>query len=284
MYSHRSQVLHSLAQAMPDAPRHVGADVILPVVPMFHANAWGVPLYGCHARPKMVFPGPHLRPGRPDPAARERSGSPSSCGVPDDLAADGADPGEESRKVEARPRAAPDRRRIGRAGSDDPRLRRLGIQIIQGWGMTETSPASQHLKITAQQERLTEDQRFAVMASKAVRAACRHPNDRRCRRAALGRQDYGRAPGARALDHWQLLRPADAENFADDGWLRTGDVAAIDPLGFIKIADRTKDLIKSGGEWISSVELENAIMGHAAVRESAVIAVAIPSGPSARWR
>jgi fatty-acyl-CoA synthase len=154
---------------------------------------------------------------------------------------------------------------------------RLGIEVIQGWGMTETSPLATVSKITALQADLSEDERFAVLASQGYPLPLvdiRTVGDR-------GEQPWDGNSVGEIQVHGPWItgsyydQPA-PENFAADGWLRTGDVAALDALGFIKITDRTKDLIKSGGEWISSVDLENAIMAHPAVQEAAVVAVPHP--------
>jgi fatty-acyl-CoA synthase len=154
---------------------------------------------------------------------------------------------------------------------------RLGIEVIQGWGMTETSPLASIAKITALQDGLSADERFPVLASQGYPIPLvdiRTVGDE-------GEQPWDGTSVGELQAHGPWItgsyynQPA-PDNFAEDGWLRTGDVASIDPLGFIRITDRTKDLIKSGGEWISSVDLENAIMGHPAVQECAVVAVPHP--------
>jgi len=154
---------------------------------------------------------------------------------------------------------------------------KLGIQVLQGWGMTETSPLASLSRLTAQQHGLSEDEKFAVMATQGyplplvdVRAVGDEGETAWDGKTVGEIQVHG--PWITGSYHNQ----ATPENFAADGWLRTGDVASIDPLGFIRITDRTKDLIKSGGEWISSVDLENAIMGHPCVQEAAVVAVPHP--------
>jgi len=155
---------------------------------------------------------------------------------------------------------------------------KLGIQIIQGWGMTETSPVATISKIVPQQDHLSEEERFQVLAMQGYPLPLVD---------IRGVGDEGEAPwDGKSVGEIQCRGPwitrsyhnvpVSGESFTDDGWLRTGDVASIDQLGFLKITDRTKDLIKSGGEWISSVDLENAIMGHPAVQEAAVIAVPHP--------
>ena len=277
VYSHRSQVLHSLVQAIPDAIGIAGSDVLLPVVPMFHANAWGVPYTAAMLGVKMVFPGPHLHPDDLLPLLDSEKVT-ISCGVPTiwlpmaQLIAD--NPG----KWKLQPGL---RLTVGGAAVPEAMIRsyaRLGIEVLQGWGMTETSPLATVSKITAQQQHLDADARFKVQAMQGYPLPLVDVR-------AIG--DEGEAAwDGKSVGEIQVHGPwitgnyhgiaASEESFTADGWLRTGDVASIDELGFMKISDRTKDLIKSGGEWISSVDLENAIMGHPAVQEAAVIAVAHP--------
>jgi len=276
VYSHRSQVLHSLVQALPDAIGISGSDVSLPVVPMFHANAWGVPYTAAMLGVKMVFPGPHLHPDHLLPLLESEQVT-ISCGVPTiwlpmvQMLDNNPGRWKFSRRL---------RLTVGGSAVPESMIRayaKHGIQVIQGWGMTETSPLASIAKITAQQEQLNTDERFKVMATQGYPLPL---VDIR----AVG--DEGETPwDGKTVGEIQVHGPwitgsyhdnPAPESFTEDGWLRTGDVAAIDPLGLIKITDRTKDLIKSGGEWISSVDLENAIMGHPAVQEAAVISVPHP--------
>jgi fatty-acyl-CoA synthase len=276
VYSHRSQVLHSLGQAIPDAIGLSGRDVILPVVPMFHANAWGVPYTAAMLGCKMVFPGPHLHPDDLIPLLESERVT-VSCGVPTIW----LPMVQILEKNQGKWKLHPDLRlTVGGSAVPEAMIRayaKLGIQVIQGWGMTETSPLATLSKITASQVHLTDDQRFAAQATQGYPLPL---VDIRCVGDA-GEQPWdGKSVGEiQVYGPWitgsYYNQPA-PENFAEDGWLRTGDVATIDALGFIKITDRTKDLIKSGGEWISSVELESAVMGHPAVQECAVIAVPHP--------
>lgn len=277
VYSHRSQVLHSLVQAMPDACAMSGHDVVLPVVPMFHANAWGVPYTAAMLGVKMVFPGPHLHPDDLLPLLESEKVT-LSCGVPTIwlpmVQIIASHPG----KWKLQPGL---RLTVGGSAVPEAMIRayaKLGIEVMQGWGMTETSPLATVSKVTALQDHLDEDARFKVQAMQGYPLPL---VDLR----AVG--EDGEAPwDGESVGEIQVQGPwitgsyhrvpVTADDFTDDGWLRTGDVAAIDELGFVKISDRTKDLIKSGGEWISSVDLENAIMGHPAVQEAAVIAVAHP--------
>ncbi len=277
VYSHRSQVLHSLVQAMPDACAMSGHDVVLPVVPMFHANAWGVPYTAAMLGVKMVFPGPHLHPDDLLPLLESEKVT-LSCGVPTIWLPMVQIIASHAGKWKLQPSL---RLTVGGSAVPEAMIRayaKLGIEVMQGWGMTETSPLATVSRVTALQDHLDEDARFKVQAMQGYPLPL---VDLR----AVG--EDGEAPwDGESVGEIQVQGPwitasyhrvpVSADNFTDDGWLRTGDVAAIDELGFIKISDRTKDLIKSGGEWISSVDLENAIMGHPAVQEAAVIAVAHP--------
>ena len=277
VYSHRSQVLHSLAQCLPDVCGISGRDVVLPVVPMFHANAWGIPYAAAMLGTKMVFPGPHLHPDDLLPLFEQEKVT-LSCGVPTIwlgmVQILERDPG----RWKLQPGL---RLTVGGSAVPESLIRsfaKLGVSIMQGWGMTETSPLCTVSQITQQQAGLAEDERFAALASQGYPVPLvdlrivgddgEEPWDG----TAVGEiQVHG--PWITGSYH-NLPQSGDA--FTADGWLRTGDVASVDPIGIVKITDRTKDLIKSGGEWISSVDLENAIMGHPAVAEAAVIAVPHP--------
>jgi fatty-acyl-CoA synthase len=277
VYSHRSQVLHSLVQCIPDSVGISGRDVILPVVPMFHANAWGVPYAACMLGVKMVFPGPHLHPEDLLPLL-EGERVTVSCGVPTIwlgmIQLLDRDPG--------RFRLDPGLRlTVGGSAVPESLIRgfaRHGIDILQGWGMTETSPLATVSRVNQLLGNLSEDERFATQALQGYPLPLvdlRITGDE-------GEQPWdGEAVGEIQV-HGPWITgsyhelPQSQDSFTADGWLRTGDVAAVTPEGYVRITDRTKDLIKSGGEWISSVDLENAIMGHPSVAEAAVIAVPHP--------
>ncbi len=277
VYSHRSQVLHSLVQAMPDAFAVSGHDVLLPVVPMFHANAWGVPYTAAMLGAKMVFPGPYLHPEDLLPLMESEKVT-LSCGVPTVWLPMVQMLQNTPGKWKLQPGL---RLTVGGSAVPEAMIRayaKMGIDVLQGWGMTETSPLASLSRVNALQKDLDEDERIRV---KATQGSPLPLVDVR----AIG--DDGEVPwDGKLVGEIQVHGPwitgsyhndpVSEDKFSADGWLRTGDVASINELGFIKISDRTKDLIKSGGEWISSVDLENAIMGHPAVQEAAVIAVAHP--------
>jgi fatty-acyl-CoA synthase len=277
VYSHRSQVLHSLTQCLPDVIGISGRDVILPVVPMFHANAWGIPYTAAMLGSKMVFPGPHLHPEDLLPLLESEQVT-ISCGVPTIWLG-------MAQVLERNPGKwkLPPGLRLTVGGSAVPEgliraFDRLGVTILQGWGMTETSPLATVSQVTQQQRDLSEDERFGVLAMQGYPIPL---VDLRIMGDG-GEQPWDGKSVGEIQVHGPWITgsyhdlPQSQDSFTEDGWLRTGDVASVTPLGFVKITDRTKDLIKSGGEWISSVDLENAIMGHPAVAEAAVVAVPHP--------
>ena len=279
VYSHRSTVIHSMMQAMPDCIGLSSRDIVLPVTPMFHANSWGIPYTALMAGAKLVFPGPHLHPE--DLLDLMQAEPPTlTLGVPTIwltmIQLYEANPGKWTLPTGMRSL-------VGGAPVPEALIRQYqghGISIAQGWGMTETSPlGSLFFEKPALAGRLTQDEWFARRATAGVPAVLVEfrliaEDGSEC---AWNGRDVGelqvRGPTITGAYHDV---PQDPEKFTADGWLRTGDVAAIDEHGYLRIADRTKDLIKSGGEWISSVDLENAIMAHPAVAEAAVIAVHHP--------
>jgi fatty-acyl-CoA synthase len=286
-YSHRSTILHTLVASLGDFWGLRGTDVVLPVTPMFHANSWGMPYGAVMMGVKLVFPGPHLHPD--DLLDLIQLEPPTlSLGVPTIWmsliqtyeAAQATDSPNHGRwKL---PRGM--RSLVGGAAVPEALIRafdRHGIWIMQGWGMTETSPVCtiSYPRAELRDADANERYRRAAMAGVPVplvdlRVRGDDGTDQPWDGTSVG-EIHVRGPFITGSYHHV---PVDPEKFTQDGWLRTGDVAAVDPLGFVKISDRTKDLIKSGGEWISSVDLENAIMGHPGVAEAAVIAI-----PDEKW-
>lgn len=278
VYSHRSTVLHSLSCALPDYVGLSCRDVVLPVTPMFHANSWGIPYAAVMLGAKLVFPGPHLHAEDLLDLMQEEPPT-LALGVPTIWLAI-------IQALEAHPGKwrlpAGMRSMVGGAAVPESLIRqfeRHGVRLAQGWGMTETSPmGSLFFEKPELRGRIGEDEWFARKALAGIPGPLVE--------ARIMGEGGLCAWDGRSVGELQVRGPfiagayhreaSDADKFTGDGWLRTGDVAAIDAQGYIRIADRTKDLIKSGGEWISSVELENAIMAHPAVAEAAVIAVAHP--------
>jgi fatty-acyl-CoA synthase len=278
VYSHRSAVLHSLITLIADGIGLSERDVVLPVVPMFHANAWGLP-YGCLlAGSDLVLPGPRMTP---DGVVEllERHRVTITGGVPTiwmamlpllanhDLSA--------LRLVLCGGSAVP------KALSESYR-EAIGIPILHAWGMTETSPIATISSARSQHAALSEAERADVRARQGQAVPL---VELRLVDPETGEPQPwdDRATGEiQAAGPWiagEYYRgEGEGAQFTADGWLRTGDVAAVDGHGFVRLVDRTKDLIKSGGEWIGSVELENEIMAHPKVAEAAVIAI-----PHEKW-
>ena len=284
VYSHRSTVLHTLVASLGDFWSLRGTDVVLPVTPMFHANSWGIPYGAVMMGVKLVFPGPHLHPD--DLLDLMQIEPPTlSLGVPTIWMG-------LIQAYEAALTLQPNRWKlpvgmrslVGGAAVPEALIRAFdkhGIWILQGWGMTETSPVCtiSYPKAELRDASMDERYRRAAMAGIPVPLVdLRIRNDEGQDQAWDG-QHVGelqvRGPFITGSYHHVPVRD---DKFTDDGWLRTGDVASVDTMGFVRITDRTKDLIKSGGEWISSVDLENALMAHPGIAEAAVIAI-----PDEKW-
>jgi fatty-acyl-CoA synthase len=279
VYSHRAIVLHSLMAALPDAHAISSRDTILPVVPMFHANAWGLPYIAAFAGTALVLPGPRLDAESVlDLLADERVTI--TAGVPTVWMA-----------VLQALEKEPERwdlsalRLMIVSGSAVPKsmiegFDRHGLTIIQAWGMTETSPMGTICRLPMELEDAPADERYEYQVRQGVpspyveiRARGEDGELIPWDDQAMGELEV-RGPWVAAAYH----RGQGSDKFTDDGWFQTGDVVRIDSRGCIRICDRSKDLVKSGGEWISSVDLENHLMAHAGVAEAAVIAI-----PDERW-
>ncbi len=279
VYSHRSMVLHSLIAALPDVKSVSRRDTLLPVVPMFHANAWGMIYTAALIGTGLVLPGPKLDAESVlDLLADERVTI--TAGVPTVWMA-----------VLQALEAEPDRWDLSAlhhlivGGSAAPPsmmegFDRHGLTIIHAWGMTETSPLGSVSRPPVELDDAPEAERLRYRgrqgtASPFVEIRARNDDGELI---AWDDQQMGelevRGPWVARAYH----RGHGAEKFTDDGWFITGDVVTIDAGGNLKICDRSKDLVKSGGEWISSVDLENLLMAHPAVAEAAVIAI-----PDERW-
>jgi fatty-acyl-CoA synthase len=277
VYSHRSTLLHTfgVVTAAGLAPRET--DRVLPVVPMFHANAWGLAHAAVAVGADLVMPGADLSPkGLAELIESERvtlaAGVPTIwMGVLPELK------GRDTSSLRAIPCGGS---AVPRALSEAYR-EQIGLPITQAWGMTETSPvaSSGHIMSTLAAEldddglaelRTTVGQPLLGVEARIVGPVSVDPLP----------WDGESSGELQVRGPWVVAGyyndPRSAESFTDDGWLKTGDVATIDRHGYIRLVDRTKDVIKSGGEWVSSVELENEIMAHPKVAEAAVIGVAHP--------
>ena len=273
VYSHRAMVLHTMAMCMTEPFGLSQNDTIMPVVPMFHANAWGLPYGAVASGARIVLPGPHLDPVSLLDLA-EAEGVTFAAGVPTIwngiLQALDAEPDRWSL-------AAGLRTAVGGSAASEAMIRgfdRHGVRTIHAWGMTETTPLGSAAVLKSSMEALDEDTRYDYRAKQGI--AMPFVDMRLINDAGIAPWDGETMGELQVRGPWVAAAYHDSDElgdkWTDDGWLRTGDVATIDAEGYMKITDRTKDLIKSGGEWISSVDLENALMGHPAVSEAAVIA------------
>ena len=278
LYSHRSTFLHTFGAMTVDSLGARESDVILPVVPMFHANAWGLAHAAVAAGSSLVMPGPDL------------SGKALADLIVDERVTVAAGVPTIWMQVlpELEGRDSSSLRAIPCGGSAVPKAlseayrKQTGLPILQAWGMTETSPIAAVCQLDVDEASLPVEEQAEL-------------------RTMVGRISFGAEmrvvdPDSQAPVPWDGESSGElqcrgnwiaatyydderaGESFTDDGWLRTGDVATVDGRGRIRLVDRTKDLIKSGGEWISSVELENELMAHPKIAEAAVIGVAHP-----RW-
>jgi fatty-acyl-CoA synthase len=282
VYSHRSTVLHSLVAGLPDYWGLSGRDCVLAVTPMFHANCWGIPYGAVMLGAKLVFPGPHLHPA--DLLDLMQAEPPTlALGVPTIwlgmIQTYEAEPG--------RWRFPPNLRTlVGGAAVPESLIRayaKHGVRVDQGWGMTETSPVCTIAYQKPEFRDSTEDERVQRNATAGVPVPLvdlRIVGDKGV--AAWDGKQVGEIQVRGPFVTGRYHGVDDPSRFSEDAhhnlWLRTGDVGCVDAHGYVRITDRTKDLIKSGGEWISSVDLENAIMAHPAVAEAAVIAI-----PHEKW-
>ncbi len=275
LYSHRSTVLHTYAAALPDSLNLSARDVVLPVVPMFHVNAWGLPYAACMVGAKLVFPGPHLD-GKSLHDLFEGEKVTLSAGVP--TVWQGLLGYVHANQLRF---STMNRTVIGGSACPPAMMKAFqdgyGVHVLHAWGMTELSPLGTACVFKAGQDELPAAQRDAIQAKQG--------------RAIFGidmkivgddGQELpwdGKASGELMVrGPWVITEYLKGEGGSPlrDGWFPTGDVAMIDPQGFMQITDRSKDVIKSGGEWIGSIDLENIAMAHPAVAMAACIAAHHP--------
>jgi fatty-acyl-CoA synthase len=277
-YTHRAVFLHSLMLGLVDTAAVCERDVVLPIVPMFHVNAWGVPFAATWYGAGQVYGGPAPTPADYLRLFREE-GVTVSAGVPtvwlgilEVLDRDGGDLGQ--------------LRRIMCGGSAAPLSmirtyeERFGVEFIHAYGMTEATPVTHFSRLKSTLRDLPEEARYSYKAKQGMLVPGLEQR--------VVDADGAEVPAdGKSMGELLLRGPWVADEYLDDersaatfvdGWYHTGDVATLDGEGYLHLVDRTKDLVKSGGEWISSVELENALMGHPAVAEAAVIAV-----PDEKW-
>jgi len=276
LYSHRSTVLHAYAGALPDALNLSSRDSILPVVPMFHVNAWGLPYGAAMTGAKMVFPGAALD-GRSVYELIESEGVTMAAGVPTVWLGLLNHTAQHGLKFSTMRRTV-----IGGSACPPAMIKSFrddyDVTVLHAWGMTEMSPLGTVCTLKPSQTRLTPDAQLAVMAKqgRAIYGVDMKIVDADGNELPWDGQQSGdllvRGP-------WIISSYFKGEGgnpLTKDGWFPTGDVASIDADGFLQITDRSKDVIKSGGEWISSIDVENIAMAHPAVAMAACIAVPHP--------
>jgi fatty-acyl-CoA synthase len=275
-YTHRAVHLHSVMAGHADAIAMSQADTVLPVVPMFHANGWGMPYAATLVGAKQVFPDVHTDPGTIAELIDTEEVT-LSAAVPT-IWLEMANYLEENPDTDI---SNIERLTVGGSAPPESLIRRYDEEfdapIIQGWGMTEMSPLgslSTLRREIAEQDPETQYEYRAKAGMPVPEVQTRIIDDDGDEVPRDG-EAYGelQVRGPWIVDEYHDRPDANAESFTDDGWLRTGDIATMDEHGYLDIVDRAKDVIKSGGEWISSVELENELMAHEAVAEATVIGV-----------
>jgi len=275
LYSHRSTVLHAYASSMPNALNVSSRDVVLPVVPMFHVNAWGLPYSVPLSGAKLVFPGPALD-GRSLYDLFEGEGVTFSAGVPTVWL------GLVNHVVQHDLEFSTFRRTVIGGSACPPALMdtlidRCGVEVVHAWGMTEMSPLGTTCSLGNQHAALTPDAQRAVLRKQghAIYGVDLKIVDDDGAELAWDGVTYGHllVKGPWVVSGYFRDEGGDV---LVDGWFPTGDVATIDADGYLAITDRSKDVIKSGGEWIGTIDLENVAMGHPAVLQAACIGVAHP--------
>jgi fatty-acyl-CoA synthase len=276
LYSHRSNVLHAMMAAMPDAMGISARDVILPVVPMFHANAWGLgqaaPMIGA----KLVMPGAKMD-GASIYELLDTEKVTFSAAVPTVWLM-------LLQYLEETGKKLPFLNKVVIGGSACPRVitqkfqDNYDVEVVHAWGMTEMSPLGTLCTMKPETQDLEGEERLAIQKTQGfapfgveMKVTDDHDNAHAWDGKTFGRLKVRGPAVARAY-----YGGAGAEQFDEDGWFDTGDVAFIDPNGYMQITDRAKDVIKSGGEWISTIDLENLAVGHPDIAEAAVIGIIHP--------
>jgi 3-(methylthio)propionyl---CoA ligase len=276
LYTHRSTVLHSYALCLPDALALGSADCLMPVVPMFHVNAWGLPYGAAVAGCKLVMPGPKLD-GASLYELMEQEGVTISAGVPtiwmgllNHVAEKGASFSTLNRTL------------IGGSAVPPAMIRtfleKYGVEVLHAWGMTEMSPLGTVCRLKPSMKDWPEEDKYALRSKQGQPI---------CGVEMKITDDEGKPlpHDGKAFGHlkvrglWVSARyfgEEQSDSHDEEGWFTTGDVATVDEAGYMQITDRAKDVIKSGGEWISSIDLENLAVSHPEVMEAAAIAVQHP--------
>ena len=279
LYSHRSTYLHAMTILSPNAGNYSNDDVILLIVPQFHVMAWGFPYMCLLTGSDMVMPSLHLQPEAiirilESEKITKANGVPSIwMGVY-----------EEMKKNPPKEKLALEEYLVGGSALSASLIENFendfGIKGVQAWGMTETSPLGTASRLQKRHNSLSKKEQIKIRAKQGIEfpgIEMRIVGDN----GKIAPRDGKTMGELQVKGAWVIksyFKTNNRDNFTDDGWFRTGDVSTIDTDGYMEITDRTKDLIKSGGEWISSVALESALMAHLKIKEAAVIAI-----PDKKW-
>ena len=275
LYSHRSTVLHSFASALPDALNVSARDVVLPVVPMFHVNAWGLPYSVPLTGAKLVFPGPALD-GKSVYELFEQEQVTFSAGVPTVWLGLLTYVAQNNLKFSSFKRTV-----IGGSACPPAMMKTFrndyGVDVVHAWGMTEMSPLGTTCTLLAKHEKLPEEAQQAKLEKqgRAIYGVDMKIVDDAGKELAWDGKTYGNllVKGPWVIDSYYKQ---EGGSVLEDGWFPTGDVAVIDEDGYMQITDRSKDVIKSGGEWIGTIDLENIAVAHPSVLQAACIGIAHP--------
>lgn len=279
LYSHRSTYLHAMTILSPNAGNYSNEDVILLIVPQFHVMAWGFPYMCLLTGSDMVMPSLHLQP---EAIVRilEREKITKANGVPSIWMG----VYEEMKKNPPKEKLALEEYLVGGSALSASLIENFendfGIRGVQAWGMTETSPLGTASRLQKKHKDLSKKEQIKIRAKQGIEfpgIEMRIVGDN----GKIAPRDGKTMGELQVKGAWVIksyFKTNNRDNFTDDGWFRTGDVSTIDTDGYMEITDRTKDLIKSGGEWISSVALESALMAHPKIKEAAVIAI-----PDKKW-
>ena len=279
LYSHRSTYLHAMTILSPNAGNYSNDDVILLIVPQFHVMAWGFPYMCLLTGSDMVMPSLHLQP---EAIVRilEREKITKANGVPSIWMG----VYEEMKKNPPKEKLALEEYLVGGSALSASLIENFendfGIRGVQAWGMTETSPLGTASRLQKKHKDLSKKEQIKIRAKQGIEfpgIEMRIVGDN----GKIAPRDGKTMGELQVKGAWVIksyFKTNNRDNFTDDGWFRTGDVSTIDTDGYMEITDRTKDLIKSGGEWISSVALESALMAHLKIKEAAVIAI-----PDKKW-
>jgi fatty-acyl-CoA synthase len=275
LYSHRSTVLHSFASALPDALNVSARDVVLPVVPMFHVNAWGLPYSVPLTGAKLVFPGPALD-GKSVYELFEQEQVTFSAGVPTVWLGLLTYVAQNNLKFSSFKRTV-----IGGSACPPAMMKTFrhdyGVEVVHAWGMTEMSPLGTTCTLLAKYEKLPEEAKQAKLEKqgRAIYGVDMKIVDDAGAELPWDGKTYGNllVKGPWVIDSYFKQ---EGGSVLENGWFPTGDVAVIDEDGYMQITDRSKDVIKSGGEWIGTIDLENIAVAHPSVLQAACIGIAHP--------